>query len=262
MLVPAQGRRSAGPPARADGCDPAYPTGQASSSQASSRWQAAASTPPLRLAHRGDHRRAPENTLAAFLAALDIPGCDGLEFDVRASREGTPIVLHDATLERVQGHAARAAEWSASDLAAVGVPTLAAALAVVPPTAFLDIELKEDLGSPFVDALRAARGPDLTGAVVSSFDAPALARVRALAPTWRCWLNAEDLLPSTLDLARRLGCAGVAARWTAVDAPGMDRARALGLEVAAWTVHRRATFRRLARLGAVAVCVEGAALAG
>ena len=38
----------------------------------------------LRLAHRGDWRRAPENTLAAFLAALAVPGCDGLEFDVRA----------------------------------------------------------------------------------------------------------------------------------------------------------------------------------
>ncbi len=41
---------------------------------------------PLRLAHRGDHRRYPENTLAAFRAALALPGCDGLEFDVRGAR--------------------------------------------------------------------------------------------------------------------------------------------------------------------------------
>ncbi|MEA2611891.1 MAG: Glycerophosphoryl diester phosphodiesterase family, partial [Chloroflexota bacterium] len=33
----------------------------------------------LRLAHRGDWRRAPENTIAALLAALDVQGCDGLE---------------------------------------------------------------------------------------------------------------------------------------------------------------------------------------
>ena len=257
MLAPAQGRRSAPSPHRADGCDRAYPTGQGSPGAAGS-----AVPSPLRLAHRGDHRRAAENTLAAFRAALDTPGCDGLEFDVRASREGTPIVLHDPTLERVQRHAVRADERSISELATLGVPSLEAVLAVVPSTAFLDVELKEDLGAPFVDALRAARGPDLAGAAVSSFEAPALARVRALAPTWRCWLNAEDLLPPTLELARQLGCAGVAARWTAVDAPGMDRARALGLEVAAWTVRRRATFARLARLGVVAVCVEGAALAG
>ena len=181
---------------------------------------------------------------------------------MRASREGTAIVLHDATLARVHGDPARAADLSVLGLAALGVPSLEAVLAVVPSAAFLDIELKEDLGAPFVDALRAARGPGLARAVVSSFDAPALAHVRVLAPAWRCWLNTEDLEPATLELATQLGCTGVAARWRGVDAPGMARARALGLEVAAWTVRRRATFARLATLGVVAVCVEGAALAG
>ena len=58
---------------------------------------------PLRLAHRGDWRRAPENTIPALTAALEIAGCDGLEFDVRASADGVPVLLHDETLERVQG---------------------------------------------------------------------------------------------------------------------------------------------------------------
>ena len=45
--------------------------------------------------------------------------------------------------------------------------------------------------------------------------------------------------------------------------PGsLARARAAGLEVAAWTVRRRATAERLARLGVVATCVEAAALDG
>jgi glycerophosphoryl diester phosphodiesterase len=39
-------------------------------------------------------------------------------------------------------------------------------------------------------------------------------------------------------------------------------AAAAGLEVAAWTVRRRPTYERLARLGVVAICVEGAALDG
>jgi glycerophosphoryl diester phosphodiesterase len=52
----------------------------------------------LRLAHRGDWRRAPENTLEAFRAALAIPACDGLEFDVRAAADGVPVVCHDETL--------------------------------------------------------------------------------------------------------------------------------------------------------------------
>jgi glycerophosphoryl diester phosphodiesterase len=42
----------------------------------------------------------------------------------------------------------------------------------------------------------------------------------------------------------------------------MARARDAGLEVAAWTVRRRATYRRLERLGVVAICAEAAALDG
>jgi glycerophosphoryl diester phosphodiesterase len=56
----------------------------------------------LRLAHRGDHRHEPENTIAAFVAALAVSGCDGLEVDVRLSRDGVPVVIHDESLARVQ----------------------------------------------------------------------------------------------------------------------------------------------------------------
>jgi glycerophosphoryl diester phosphodiesterase len=229
---------------------------------ASRRRAPSAESAPLRLAHRGDHRRLPENSLAAFLAALAIPGCDGLEFDVRRSRDGIPIVLHDATLARVQGRPERAAELTAAELARLGVPTLAAVLGAAPAPVFLDIELKEDLGMAVVDVLREARGPDLDSAAISSFEPAALAHVRTLAPTWRCWLNADDMQPAALALARDLGCAGVAAEWHAIDRPAVDRARALGLEVVAWTVRRRATFRRLTELGVIGVCVEGAALLG
>jgi glycerophosphoryl diester phosphodiesterase len=78
----------------------------------------------LRLAHRGDHARAPENTLAAFAAALARPDCDGLEFDVRASADGVAVVVHDATLARVQGRPEAAADLSAAALRLLGVPVL------------------------------------------------------------------------------------------------------------------------------------------
>jgi glycerophosphoryl diester phosphodiesterase len=59
---------------------------------------APAGSRPLRLAHRGDHRRASENTIEAFVAAMHLPGCDGVELDVRASADGAAVVLHDETL--------------------------------------------------------------------------------------------------------------------------------------------------------------------
>lgn len=217
---------------------------------------------PLRLAHRGDHRRAFENTLAAFRAALAVPGCDGLEFDVRLSADGVPIVLHDETLARVQGRPERGTELTAAELAGLGVPSLADVLRVAPAPAFLDVELKSDAGAAAVDVLRAARGPRPERAVVSSFDVGAIETVRALQPGWPCWLNAVDLAPATIGLAVRLGCRGVSADWRAIDPRSAARVRRAGLVLAAWTVTRRPTLRRLARLGVAAACVEGAALMG
>jgi len=219
----------------------------------------------LLLAHRGDHRAAPENTLAAFRAALAIPGIDGLELDVRASADGRAVVLHDTTLRRVQGRRIRASRLTADALAAHGVPTLADVLAACPPGVFLDVELKEDLGAAALEPIRAARGrPDggAVGIVVSSFDRDALAAVRRLEPAWPCWLNTVWLSDRALRAAVALGCAGIAAEWHRIDAGSAARVRAAGLELAAWTVRDSSVRDRLSELGVAAACVEGAALPG
>jgi Glycerophosphoryl diester phosphodiesterase len=216
----------------------------------------------LRLAHRGDHRRAPENSLAALLAAMEVPGCDGVEFDVRASSDGIPVLLHDATLERVQDRPEAVGQLTADELEPLGVPRLAAVLAALPRRAFLDIELKEPLGRPLIEVLAAGRGPEILNAVVSAFDPTTIGRIRDLVPGWPCWLNAMDLEPATIAAAAELGCLGIAAEWTAIDSPGLSAARTAGLSVAAWTVTERSDYARLVQLGVAAICVEGEALDG
>ena len=218
----------------------------------------------LRLAHRGDHAHAPENTLAAFEAAIARPGCDGVEFDVRASADGVAVVLHDDTLVRVQGRPERADSLTAAELPEVGVPTLADVLTACGPEAFLDIELKEDLGDTALGPIRAARGlPDgsLAHAVVSAFEPASIATVRRLAPGVACWLNVDDLEPATIDLAIALGCRGIFADWRVIDARTAAAVARAGLDLAAFTFTNRRTLARLERLGVVAACVEGAALA-
>jgi len=216
----------------------------------------------LRLAHRGDWRVAAENSLAAMLAALANPACDGLEFDVRGSREGIPILLHDETLTRVQGRRERPGELSVRELDAAGIPTLETVLVAAGPRPFLDVELKGEPILGVIAVLEAARGASLDRAVVSSFEAGTLAWLGSLRPAWPRWLNAEDLGSGTVALARDLGCRGVSVEWRAINEHALARARAAGLEVAAWTVRRRATAARLERLGVVALCVEAAALDG
>jgi glycerophosphoryl diester phosphodiesterase len=216
----------------------------------------------LRLAHRGDWRVAPENSVAAIRAAMAIASCDGLEFDVRTSSDGVPVVIHDATLERVQGRPDAVDAMTARDLGELDVPTLAAVLDAADRRAFLDVELKTVPGPGIVEVLAAGRGAQLSGAVISSFDEDALVRIGRLAPSWPRWLNTRSLEPAVLERATRLECVGISVWWEALDQDALDRSVAAGLEVAAFTVRDRATFDRLANMGLAAVCVEAAALDG
>jgi len=195
-------------------------------------------------------------------AALANPACDGLEFDVRASREGIPILLHDDTLARVQGRPERPEELSVEDLAAAGIPTLAEVLAAAGPEPFLDVELKGEPVPAVIDVLEAARGPGLLRTVVSSFEVSTLAWVATRRPRWPVWLNAMDLERETLRQAGELACQAVSVDWHSIDEEGMARARSEAVEVAAWTVRARSNAKELERLGVIAVCVEGRALDG
>jgi glycerophosphoryl diester phosphodiesterase len=195
-------------------------------------------------------------------AALAIPGCDGLEFDVRRSADGVPVLLHDETLARVQGRPDRVDSLTAEALEGYGIPALADVLIAVGRRAFLDVELKGDHDRSVVEVLASGRGADLRHAVVSSFETATLERIAGLAPAWPRWLNSETLDALDVASATELGCRGIASQWEAVHPEAIAQARAAGLEVAAWTVRRRTTFDRLSRLGVAAVCVEASALDG
>jgi glycerophosphoryl diester phosphodiesterase len=204
---------------------------------------------------------APENTIAAFEAALRISGCDGIEFDVRAAADGVPIVLHDQTLQRIHGVAARADELTAGDLEKLGVPTLDETLARIARRAFVDVELKEWVPGAMA-VLEAGRGTNLERAVISSFDEGVLASVQAMRPGWPTWLNSVELGPSVLRRASVLGCRGISAEWHSISRASLATVAAAGLDLAAWTVRRGATYQRLERMGTFAICAEAAALDG
>jgi len=78
---------------------------------------------PLIIGHRGASAVALENTIAAFAAAI-AAGADGIEFDVRLSRDGVPVIIHDDTLSRAHGVRRRVVDLTAEELRSVGVPSL------------------------------------------------------------------------------------------------------------------------------------------
>jgi glycerophosphoryl diester phosphodiesterase len=75
---------------------------------------------PLIIAHRGASSHAPENTLAAFRAAIDA-GADGVEFDVQLTKDGVPVVFHDYDLRRIGSTGRKVCDLTAEEIARVDV---------------------------------------------------------------------------------------------------------------------------------------------
>jgi glycerophosphoryl diester phosphodiesterase len=73
----------------------------------------------LSIAHRGDRSAHRENTMASFDSAIG-KGANALEFDLRLTRDGRIVVLHDSTLDRLWGVPAEVADLSFDEVVAAG----------------------------------------------------------------------------------------------------------------------------------------------
>ena len=139
---------------------------------------------------------------------------------------------------------------------------LAEVLERVPRRAFLDVELKADLGRAVVEVLAAGRGAELQRAVVSSFEVAGARADPGPRPGLAVLAQHRHLRPGDVRhrprarLRRAFRSTGMRSM-----PAGLARARAAGLEVAAWTVTDLRVSRRLEASGVVAMCMEGRAFA-
>jgi glycerophosphoryl diester phosphodiesterase len=132
-------------------------------------------------AHRGGSALAPENTLAAFDSGL-AHGADGLELDVRLSRDGVVVVHHDRTLDRTTRLSGPVDGVTADALVRADVPSLATVLARYPGISII-VELKVntvDLARAVVDVIR--RHDAVERVCLGSFGTRVLRAARAIEP--------------------------------------------------------------------------------
>ncbi|WP_306044153.1 glycerophosphodiester phosphodiesterase, partial [Streptomyces acidiscabies] len=117
------------------------------------------------VAHRGDPYRFRENTLDSLRSALS-RGADAVEIDVRLTRDGVPVLLHDETLSRLWGVDRPLGSLSAAEVRGMtegGVPTLVEALAATEDTrVMVDLPGTRDVrvARRVVDAVREAGAAD------------------------------------------------------------------------------------------------------
>jgi glycerophosphoryl diester phosphodiesterase len=200
-------------------------------------------------AHRGASGVAPENSMAAFRAALEA-GADYVELDVQRTRDGEIIVLHDGDLMRMGGDPRKVAALTAPELATIDigrkydakfagerVPRLADVIALARGRMKINIELKYNVPDPglapaVVDLLRRE---DFVGQVViTSLDYAALKQVKSLEPA----LATGQIVTAAVGDVARTGADFVSLNSAKATPALVRRAHAAGKSVHVWTVDK------------------------
>lgn len=220
------------------------------------------------IAHRGYSAVAPENTLAAFDAAL-LAGARAMEFDLQETAEGTPVVLHDYRLDRTTDGNGRAKEfplarllaldagsWFSPDFTGERIPTLEEALAHLNKKVDgLYIEMKAGLSARAVRAAaRLLQSSEISlYATIISFDWWALRLIREQAPNQRIGflVHTPDEFDGAVLRAAEVGNAIVDCHYPILleDPRRAEFARAAGVALVVYTVDDLATAQALAELG-------------
>ena len=142
---------------------------------------------PQIIAHRGGPAYAPENTLAAFKHAIEMH-VDWLEMDLHQTKDGTLVVIHDASVDRTTDGSGLVAELTLAQIRALDagngeqIPTFEEVLALVQGSGVGVLpELKAaGMERELLRLLAAAEYTPRT--VVQSFSAQALETLQALDP--------------------------------------------------------------------------------
>ena len=220
-----------------------------------------ARTPEI-TAHRGSSTRAPENTLASILKAIE-EGADYAEIDVRLSRDGYVVVIHAASLKRTGGSEAMVWDTNLEELqnidvgsffseefAGERVPLLEEIIEAASGHIRLNIEIKASANSPDLPRRTAEliiEKDFIDQCVVTSFNYDALSQVKAVSPEIRTGLIIAMPLGSYTMLENvdfySLNAVFLSARQ-------VDLIHRMGYEIHVWGAKDANTIRKMAEYGA------------
>jgi len=206
------------------------------------------------IAHRGDPVAHRENTLPAFHAARTARA-DMIELDLRRTKDGAIVVLHDQTLERLWGLQASVGDLDLAAVQALGegelrIPTFAQVLEAVALPLMVDFtrrEVVEGAWAAVVEAEALERSLFVTGNV------PALRMLRGLSPEARIGLTWTEGTEPPLDLLEELDAECWNPWFGHVTEEAVAAVHATGRQVSTWTVDTEEDMARVVCAGVDAV---------
>ncbi|MBN1194825.1 MAG: glycerophosphodiester phosphodiesterase [Methanomicrobiaceae archaeon] len=210
------------------------------------------------IGHRGARAVAPENTLRAI--RIGTLCADFVEVDVRLSRDGVPVVIHDATLDRTTNGMGAVRDMLFSDLQKLDagegerIPALSQVCATVGDDCGLVVEIKEQGTEDAICAVLAERGG--TRLYIVSFHADSVVSAGVLLPEATTGLITPEGQPDPVAAARSAG-AGALLPKKDILTPGLiASAHRQGLLVIPWTLNEKEEISRAYRSGVDACATD------
>jgi len=208
----------------------------------------------LAIAHRGDPIAARENTLPAFAAAV-AQGADMVEIDLRRTRDGEIVVLHDPTLARMWGLEANVTDLDLSALADLGrgterIPTYREVLAQVEVSLMVDFTGGDVVDGAIVATRQAGA---MERALFVTGNVRALRRLRELAPEARLGLTWIEPEPPEPALLQELDAEYWNPTFRLITPERVADVHRLGRKVSTWTVDKPRHMTRVIEAGVDAI---------
>jgi glycerophosphoryl diester phosphodiesterase len=216
---------------------------------------------PNVVGHRGAAAYAPENTLESFREARR-RGASWIELDVKTTRDGVPIIMHDESLLRTTGVDRLVIDTDRAELPA-GVPTFVEAIACLGELGLgCDVEIKPCPGreaataQAVVETLRRCWPRHLPAPLLSSFKDAALAAARQLAPDYARVLLLREQVPDWQARAKAVDAVGLVVNGRKLGALWAHDIKRAGYLLGVYTINDPVEARALIALGADCIITD------
>jgi len=205
----------------------------------------------LIVGHRGARALEPENTLRALRRGMAC--ADLVEVDLRLTRDGIPVAIHDATVNRTTDGTGPVKGYTIEDLTRLDagegetIPTLREVLDLVHEELGLVAEIKEPGTEAIIASVIIDRMPERLFMVSSNPESVAMAK--RLLPEAQAGLIYSGATDDPIGLARSVQADVILPRWDRVSREVVEQAHGAGLLVIPWTLNREEDIKEAARRG-------------
>ncbi len=213
----------------------------------------------IKVGHRGARTYEPENTIRSFKRALEL-GVDAVELDVRKTKDGGIIVIHDDNVKRTTNGEGLVSNLTLKEIKQLQtdknetIPTFEEALDFLDCRVTVFVELKENgIEKQVLDAVR-KKGAE-RNIIVVSFLEDALRKVRELDPnieTGLIYAKHKNPMKAALDLKAQW----LLALYRFIHSANVEKAHENKLKVLAWTVNTPEEVAEMKRKGVDAVASD------